>query len=467
MMLLAPLLNRQSRLINALGASALVLLVMDSHQLFMPGFQLSFGVLLAIALITSSLMTLAAPWYDLDPFLPSVLVTRLQRAGVWLRTWVASLLCVSAAAWGGSLPLTLGHFQTLTPVAVVANILLVPASGLCLILSCVSLIMAAFRQVWAVVLVNQGNALLAKFMVFMAGWFADLPMANQTLDMRFQGEPAPAEMRIFHLTGGGGAAYVRAGENRWLLDTGNVRSWRQVLRPFLRHEGINHLDGLILSHADVSHVGATPLALKSQHVPRLYTSRLEPWRYDPPFASLKKLDDILKPDGAIWRRSGIDDIISLGSANCLPVTAQVLHPGSTDLHEKADDRSLVLMLHIGRFRVLCLNDAGFITEKRLLERRAPLQCDILVRNQHRADVSGLTELLIAAKPQAVISSNDTYRLEEFLPPRIRKHCETHHIPLFDLETTGSVGISFQTNEATLKAFRGGFPLTIQPRAVIP
>lgn len=467
MMFLAPLLHRQSRLINALGASALILLVLDSHQLFTPGFQLSFGVLLAIAWIASLLMNRTTPWTHLDPFLPSILATRWQRLGVWSRTWVASLICVSLAAWAGSLPLTLGHFQTLTPVAVVANLLLVPASGICLILACASLVMAACQQTWAVIYINHGNAYLAKVMVMLASWFAELPMANHTVDLRFQGEPAAAELRIFHLTGGGGSAYLRAGDTRWLLDTGNTRSWRHVVRPFLRYEGINSLDGLILSHADVAHVGATPLVLKAQHVPRFHTSRLEPWPYDPPFASLKKLDDLVRPDGAVWRRSGIDDVLKLSPDQSLPATAEVLHPGATDLHEKADDRGLVLMLHIGGFRILCLNDAGFITEKRLLERHAAVQCDILVRYQHRVDVSGLTELLLAAQPQAVISSNDSFRLEEALPHRVREHCAAHHIPLFDLEATGSVGMEFREGRVELRSFISPQPLVLQPKPKNP
>jgi len=461
--LLAPLLNRKSRLVNSLGAAAILLLLLDSHQLFMPGFQLSFGVLLAIALMASWLMNWTAPWYQLDSFLPPLLATRSQRLGLWARKGGTSLLCVSAAAWVGSLPLTLGHFQTITPVAVIANILLVPASGLCLILSCTSLVLALFQQSWAVILVNQANAGLAKLMVMMAGGFADLPMANHTLDLRFQGKPAPVEMRVFHITGGGGASYLRGGDTRWLLDTGNVRAWRQVVRPFLRHEGINHLDGILLSHSDIAHVGATSWVIEAQHVPRIHTSRLEPWHYDPPFASMKKLDDLWQPDGKLWRRHRIDDILTLSSGPDMPVTAHILHPGGADLHEKADDRGLVVMIHIGPFRVLCLNDAGFVTEKRLLERRASLRCDILIRHQHRADVSGLTELLFAAQPQAVISSNDSYRIEELLPPRIRQHCETYHIPLFDLEATGSVGMNFQPHQVELKTFRNGQTLILQPR----
>ncbi len=461
--LAAPLLHRQPQSANTLGAAALVLLLFDTHQLFLPGFQLSFGVLLAILLCASFLVNQVRPWCELDPFLPPVLATRAQRFGVWARTFAAALVCVSVAAWAGSLPFTIAHFQTVSAVAVISNLFLVPASEGCLILSCASLLLAACKWGWAVMAVNHLNVWLAKWMVVLATWFAGLPGASHTLDMHFQKEAPPAEMRILHVPFGGGAGYLRSGDQRWLLDTGNVNNWRHVLRPFLRHDGINHLDGLILSHADISHVGAVPHVLAAQGVPHIHTSNLEPWRLDPPFASLKKLSQTVQPDGPVWQRHRIDDVITLAEGGEIPVTAQVLHPSGTDLHEKADDRSLVLLIRAGPFRILWLNDAGFVTEKRLLERRAPVRCDILVRHQHSADFSGLTELLLAAQPQAVISSNDAYRTQELLPQRVRDFCQSARIPLFDLEADGGVGIEFRPAEAVLKAHLSGQTVILHPR----
>lgn len=121
------------------------------------------------------------------------------------------------------------------------------------------------------------------------------------------------------------------------------------------------------------------------------------------------------------------------------------------------------MIRAGGFRVLWLSDAGFIAEKKLLERKVPLECDILVRHQHNADFSGLTELLLAAKPQLILSSNDVYRLEEVLPQRLRDFCAEHQIPLFDLEVDGSVGMQFQANEAQVKSHLSGRSLTLKAK----
>lgn len=465
--LLGPLFHRSSQLPNTLGAAALALLCFDTHQLYLVGFQLSFGVLLAITLMTSGFQDTLRPWCTLDPFLPPALASPLQRLGVNLRLYIASLASVSAAAWVGSLPFMIWHFDTITPVALISNMVLVPASGACLFLSCISLGLSTIHGISAALWVNHVNAWLARLMVMAATWFAGLPASNHSLDLRFEPHPPPVEMQVLHLPFGGGAGYLRNGDRRWLLDTGNEDAWRYTLRPFLRHQGVNRLDGIILSHADISHAGAAPWILQAQNVPLLHTSRLEPWPTDPPSASLRALSRIVQPDSSRWQRHLLDDIIPLASPNGLPVTAQVLHPGQEDLHEKANDRGLVLLIQAGAFRILWLSDAGFITEKRLLERQAPVQCDILIRHQHNADFSGLTELLLAAQPQALISSNDAWRVEEALPPRIRDHCQRYHIPLFDLETSGSVGINIHPEQALLKGHLNGQTVTLQPRRESP
>ena len=61
------------------------------------------------------------PLTQLDPFLPPQLANWRQRASSHSRRWFVATLSVSTAAWIGSLPFILGHFQSVTPVAVIAN----------------------------------------------------------------------------------------------------------------------------------------------------------------------------------------------------------------------------------------------------------------------------------------------------------------------------------------------------------
>lgn len=459
--LAAPWWNRKASVQNSLGAALLILLAYDTQQMFQPGFQLSFMVLWAIAFFAAPLLHLLTPWTELDPFLPPQLANQRQLLAAWARQWIANLSCVSIAAWAGSLPLTLGHFQTITPVGLIANLVLVPLSGISIAVSCTSLILAAVGFGTAQILTNVVNAYLAKLMVLCAAWFASLPMANFTLDLRFEKQPPPVELRVFHLSGGGAANHLRVGTKHWLIDTGNVRPWRNVLRPFFRHQGINQLEGVILTHSDISHVGAADLA-HGMGAPRLHTSVHEPWPLDPSFAGIHRLAQKVAVDSAGWHRHRMDDALEIQPQGALPVTAKVLHPMLSDESEKADDRGLVILMQIGKLRVLWLSDAGFITEKKLLERHPSMRCDILIRGQHSADISGLTELLIATQPRVVISTSDSRFTEQTLPERIREFCLAHEITLFDLEVSGSVGIHVDETEAEVTAFRSHQKATLRP-----
>jgi beta-lactamase superfamily II metal-dependent hydrolase len=181
----------------------------------------------------------------------------------------------------------------------------------------------------------------------------------------------------------------------------------------------------------------------------------EPWQFDPPFASLQQLATKVPVDSVAWHRYQAEDRIEIQGGDAMPVHAEVLYPLLQDDAEKADDRGLVLKLHVGKMRVLWLADAGFITEKKLVERGADLTCDVVVRGQHSADFSGLTEILVHAQPRVLISSNDSRFPEESLPSRLRDYCASHQIHLFDLEIAGSVQLSFTDSGAELKAFRNG------------
>lgn len=442
--------NRLPDVQNSLGCALLLLLLWDPHQLFMPGFQLSFLVLWSIAAFATPLTELLRPWVELDPFLPSSLAKWHHWFGRWLRRQFAGLACTSLAAWLGSLPLTLGHFHTLTPVGLVANLVLVPASGLSIGFSCVSLIAAGLGLGWVQSLANSINALLAQFMVWSATAFAALPGANVTLDLRFESEPPPMALHVFHVSAGGSAAHLRAGDSQWLIDTGNIKPWRRVVRPYLRQAGINHLDGLVLTHRDAAHSGAALMAL-NYDVGRVISSLHEPWALD---AGPNIFDDLaasVKPDGSIWHRHQAGDVIRLPGE----VRLEVLYPAFSDLQDLSDNRALVLMIHLGQTRVLWLGDAGFITEKRLLERRADLRCDVLVHGCHPRDAGGLPEFLAAAAPRLVVSESDSRFAEERLPERVREFCRSKGIRHFELEISGGIGVGVSAQGAQIKAHRSG------------
>ena len=92
-------LERPSNLLNSLATAAFFILILDPQQLFQPGFQLSFMVVLSMALLTPPVEEWRQKIFQPDPFLPPELRPRWQR---WL-DWPVRFLTVNAvtsfAAW--------------------------------------------------------------------------------------------------------------------------------------------------------------------------------------------------------------------------------------------------------------------------------------------------------------------------------------------------------------------------------
>src|SRR5262249_50136851 len=76
-------LRRPTDLLNSLATAGFVILLLDPQQLFGASFQLSFFVVLSIALLHPPLQRLQARWLQNDPFLPPGEVPRWKR---WLKS---------------------------------------------------------------------------------------------------------------------------------------------------------------------------------------------------------------------------------------------------------------------------------------------------------------------------------------------------------------------------------------------
>lgn len=457
----AVLMDRESSLQNSLGAAALLLLATDSHQLFMPGFQLSFGVLWLSTIGSAPLLKRLLPFTRLDPFLPPQLASWSQRAWSKGRLWLATSLSVSFAAWIGSLPFILGHFQSITPVAVIANCVLVPLSSLCLGATCLSLCAAALHLTGAQIMFNNVNWALAKAMIASAVWFAGLPGANFHFQPSASLSQAPAVWHMLELPYGGAANHLRIGRTHWLFDTGDDDSFRRVLRPYLHASGVNALTGVFLSHNDADHIGALPQILTTFASPQLFCSSQEPGRHDSSRSTLRHLLD--QPHPPSLRKLHVDERVILSDAQGLKAEAQMLYPTLQVQNDRADDRAMVLMVHLGPWRVLWLSDTGWHTEKNLCSSAADLHCDVLIRSQHEVDLSTSAEFLLKTRPQLILCGSDARTVETTLPASLVQQAQKQNILLLDTWSSGSLDLQFHPDELRIVTSRNDKHWVLKPR----
>lgn len=472
--LLSALSRRTAGPQNSLGAAALALLAWDSHLLFQPGFQLSFCVLWALSLITPWILHRFEGWMRLDPFLPPSVASWTQRTGAKVRTWLGTTFAVSCAAWLGSLPLMLWHFHTVTPVALIANCILVPLSLLAIGSACVGLCVGTLLGSAVQSILNNATWFFVRWMINMASFFSGLPGANFHVSTPhfFSSGHAEVEVRVLRLQDAAASNHLHTLAGDWLLDVGDKDNFSRIVVPYLCSQGIDHLDGLFLSHNDVRHIGGAEAAMAFGRPEVIAAPGLEPWRYDVRRSGMRHLLEQVLPTMPRYKHQRLwrGDVLHFETGTDLTGRAVVLYPGPDDYQDAADDRALVVRFEFGRWRVLWCNDAGFVTEKKLLERRDELWCHVLLRDQHRDALSAQTEFLLAAAPRVIITNNTPRFLEDRIPPHLAPFCAAQGIELLQTSEVGSVLIEVTAKELKVTPYKSGATTPIQlshPDAAAP
>ncbi|MFK5922734.1 MAG: ComEC/Rec2 family competence protein [Verrucomicrobiota bacterium] len=458
--------GRRPRLINSLGLAALLLLAYNTQQLFLPGFQLSFAVLAAIAGLTPLFMGIFGRPFALDPFIPRHLIPRSQLLFSQFGHASSNYFSLSLAAWLGSLPLIIYHFQLVTPVSILANCFLVPAAMVVLSLAVMSLCTSLAQMNFISVLFNNANWLAAKSCSLITAFFASLPGGH--FHFSFTPPPVSAEQPVYIAvidTQSSGACQVISSyrpntwlpqQNSFLIDTGNARNFPYVTHPFLRFRSINRLNSLFLTHNDHQHIGATSLILPRYQLEQIYLPPLltDSQTLRPLIPSLKKQQISLIPLTA-GNRLNPDPQIEF----------EILYPPSDQAPgPRADDNHLVIRMHCEGWRILLLGDAGFEIEKWLLQHQnQQLASDLIIKGHHASDLSGLEEFIATVNPQAIISSQRAFPANEQITPAWRAMVKKRGIHLFDQQQSGCVEILIGSDALKLQGYLGDQTLVLSKR----
>jgi len=446
---LAALVARERpRLLNSLAFAALLLLAADTQQLFLPGFQLSFAVVLFLIVFTAPAQrAIAMPWLS-DPFLPRSLRSRMRRAKDRTVQGLAAALAVSLVSWLGSLGLLAWHFQSVAPVGILANVVMVPVASLLVSLAMASLLAFGLSLGIAGTVLNQANIHLAMALTWMAHGFGTLPGAHLHTGGGALPPPAPSAVTLDLLgEGGDGAALLslpaggRGSRSYWMIDTGGDRTFDRQVLPLLRNRAVNRLDALVLTHWDVGHLGAAPRVV-TQLRPALVFESPAPNRSP----AGRDLEAVLSSKPGIRR-------MALSAGNRVVagegVVLETLWPPADFPGRLADDGALVLRLSYAGWSVLLSSDAGFATERALLESGGVLSAHVWVRGQHVQEPGGSPEFVAAVSPRAVVSSSAEYPAHERISEALRALLEERGVPLYALGETGVVTLELEPGRAVL------------------
>jgi len=416
--------------LNSLAAAAMLILCWNTNELFSIGFQLSFSVVTAIILLADPTYRFLRNRFEPDPFLPRRLFGARRRILGHATSWLARASSVSFAAWLGSLPLMLGYYYLVTPVSLLANLIVVPIAFFVLAAGLISMVVAPIST-WLSVVFNNTNWLLTKTILGAVQLFAQIPGGHLHVEHPHWPSGASIEINVLDLKSGG-AMHVRTTKSDWLFDTGSFRNYDRVVRQYLRSRGVNRLDGLVLTQGDAGHIGGASSALLD---------------FSPP-----QLLDTATPDRSPIHRRLIADLARSRRPRRLStagdefdlspdVKAKVLFPPSLVDSGRADDQALVIQLALfGRSRVLIMSDSGVPTEEFLLKHCSNLRSDILIKGQHHSGVSGSDAFLDSVRPQAIIATSRDFPKNEQIMDEWVEGLGARGIKLFRQDETGAVQI---------------------------
>ena len=431
--------------LNSLAAAAFFLLAWKTNELFSTGFQLSFAVVGAIILLADPFFLLFRRFSAGDPFLPRSLLRGPRRLSGSVFEWTWRGGSVSLAAWLGSLPLILWYFHLVTPISLLANLIVVPIAFFVLAIALLSILTAPLCP-WLSIVFNNANWLLAKLVLVLVHSFAKLPGGHYYVAEPHWVESAPAKLVVLDV-GAGAATHVCSKRANWLFDCGSERDYNRVLREYLHAAGVNRIDGLLLSHGDSLHIGGS-VPLLQDFVPQVLI--------DNPAADHSLIHRRL-------RRTLADrkiDPASLSAGNSFEIspqiTGRVLFPPPGCAAATADDEALVVQLLIaGTTRVLFVSDSGYATEDALLDSGADLQSDIMIKGQHHSGKSGADRFLDAVKPKLIVATSRNFPEYERISDEWANVVRGKDIKLFRQDETGAVELRFGQREWIARAYVTG------------
>lgn len=477
-------LRRPSDLLNSLAAAAFVILLWEPQQLFQASFQLSFFVVLSIALFLPPLEKLRDRLLDIDPLLPVELLPRWQRASRWGLRLVLTSFVTSLAAWLGSLPLTAYYFHLFCPVTLLANVMIVPLSALALMSSLGSLICGAWWP-WATDLFNHSGWFWMSAMIkvshtatklpgaffyvsppslvtigvyyalligVLSGWLlarerrawatAGLVSLCVFFGWRWQAARSEVELTVLPLNGGH-SVFVNAPGRKadWVIDCGNTNSVEFVMKPFLRAQGVNRLPRLALTHGDLRHVGGAEVFSELFQVGEVITS---PARFRSP--AYRRILAALGDSSRSHRTLSRGDQLGPWS---------VLHPAKDDTFTQADDAALVLLGNFHGVRALLLSDLGRRGQEALINLREDVRADIVVTGLPAQSEPVCDPLLELVQPRVIIVADTEFPATERANPVLRQRLAVRGTPVFFTRATGAVTFRFGANRWEMETTNGG------------
>jgi competence protein ComEC len=433
MMLVSVILRRTADGVSFLSFALLLQLIWNPYQLWEPGFQLSFLVTLGLIQYVEPLSHhIPVPWYQFRKALAVMLVAHIV-----------------------SFPIVAAHFYQYSLISAPVNLIFVPVYSLAVLpLSSISLLisfvsgswgeMTASVCSWVMSILDQALVWISAFSFtayslspptlwwilcyFFISWFTYVTIVTDrqfvqrlryvTLSglallvgiLLFSGEKSATRITMIDV-GQGDATLIETAEGKVILIDGGgtlprrEHAWqkksrvfevgRDVIVPYLRYRGINHIDTIVMTHGDGDHIRGLKAIVQRFSIGQVLHSAARP-------------ADLFEQKLLVYMKQKHIPIGQVVSGDTWKIEkdiqAKILHPQKIVPPANINNGSIVMLLSIYKTNILLTGDMEKQAEQEVLARFKLPSVHILKVAHHGSKTSTTQTWISRVKPdQALIS----------------------------------------------------------------
>ncbi|HPP36332.1 MAG TPA: DNA internalization-related competence protein ComEC/Rec2 [Clostridiales bacterium] len=427
-LLLAAVIYREPDIYTSIAVSCIIMLVLSPYMLFNIGFQLSYAATLSIVMLYGN-------------------ISRAIRCR-FIPKKTADVIAATLAAQIGVLPLTIMHFNKVSVISLIPNILAAPMLGVITVLGALMAVLGQFSLTLSV-LIGYVNNILLSAVLYITKWSASLPWAtfrmvtppaaaviiyymmvlyllwyaplkgiklklkhvsavlllSAAVCLMFVVRPACLEV-VFLDVGQGDSTFIRTSSGMTVLVDGGGSSNPDVdsgvgeltVVPFLLDSGVASLDAVIATHAHTDHTQGLMDVMEMLGVRNLIIPSLDDE------ACFAELLELAGNKGIPVTRCSSGMVINLDRNTSL----YVLNPEARckEDEDSLNNTSLVLRLCYKDISLLFMGDAEKEVEEKLANSAFAqlLDADVIKIGHHGSATSTGESFIEAVDPVAAVIS---------------------------------------------------------------
>ena len=233
--------------------------------------------------------------------------------------------------------------------------------------------------------------------------------------------------------GQGDAIYIKTPDGKHFMVDVGTRGSRKKTIPYLQQLGVQKLDGVVVTHSHIDHIGALFHMLGALPITTVYTSG-----YFHPSQQNEKTLKRMEEKNVPLLRLKRGDRVELAPG----LIAEVLHPPKDWRPKDADlnNYSLVLRLSFGEIDFLLTGDAEKKSEKSILEAALALHSEVLKIGHHGSKTASSELFLDTVLPLFAVISCGAGNKFDHPHEKTVNNLKTRNISILRTDEAGTIVI---------------------------